>query len=791
MSYTLYKSNGSKFLIIQDGTVDTTTDLTFVGKNYTGYGTQVNENFVKLLENFANNKSPKVPVVGQLWFDTSDKRLKLYDGSRFKFMGVINYGATAPVRMNAGDLHFDTDNSLYAYNGTTWIKIGPTTIPNFQSSEGGGLPTTTILGNDSLPYNIVKIAVSGTTATVISNGPIFQPRGDQDITASFPRIYPGITLRGADPITGVSSTSTNGGKYLLWGTAASSLSLVNANGTISSASNFVKALDLQNGVSYQITSLNDTGITVGNQRVIQMHVTSSTVGNVSVIGGSRLLLNVNGIAGTYTNVISLEGSSSLGILPNASYPVALGSTATGRRFSNLYVNTVTAAFLTSTNIFSTVITATTFNVATISASSSIQINGSNVWTAASLTNNNQLSNGANYLTSSTLGTYGVTSITGTANEVTASPSKGAVTIGLPNSVRITNSLTAATVYGNTVYSNGFECLTSDTLNIPASGIQAVLGTTNETDVTVVNSGTIRVGLVSAVSGLTSLSANALYDSADRVLTTATITTATNLGLKFTITGATASLGGTLTVVSGGTGLTSYSIGDLLYASAPTTIGKLASVASGNVVISNGVNTLPTWGKVGLTTHTTGTLGVGNGGSGAATFTAGYLKASGTTAFTTTATIPGADVSGNISGNSADITGYKPLRNITSGYTGGSKVSVSSTAPTSPTQGDMWLDISGGTGYSQSLGTAGWTKLPNGILIQWGSASALANDSSGPFNFPTAFTGAVYRIYGTCSTGNSGATNGNKVGATIVSTTQYRVYSDDNAETVDWLAIGTY
>jgi hypothetical protein len=485
-----------------------------------------------------------------------------------------------------------------------------------------------------------------------------------------------------------------------------------------------------------------------------MHVTSSVVGNVSVIGGSRLLLNVNGIAGTYTNVISLEGAPSLGILPNASYPVALGSTATGRRFSNLYVNTVTAAFLTSTNIFSTVITATTFNVATISASSSIQINGSNVWTAASLTNNNQLSNGANYLTSSTLGTYGVTSITGTAKEVTVSPSKGAVTIGLPASVLVTNSLTAATVYGdsvygNTVYSNGFECLTSDTLNIPASGIQAVLGTTNETDVTVVNSGTIRVGLVSAISGLTSLSANALYDSADRVLTTATITTATNLGLKFTITGATASLGGTLTVVSGGTGLTSYSIGDLLYASAPTTIGKLASVSSGNVVISNGINTLPTWGKVGLTTHVSGTLGVGNGGTGAGTFTAGYLKASGTTAFTTVANIPGSDVSGNISGNAVNITAYTVNQNVgTSNSPTFAGLTVNGTASVS--SGTTRLHaVNLGQFTSGSNSNGYWRKMPDAsgdpYIIQYGLTAGISNQ--GPINiiFPILFPNTNYDL----------------------------------------------
>lgn len=88
-----------------------------------------------------------------------------------------------------------------------------------------------------------------------------------------------------------------------------------------------------------------------------------------------------------------------------------------------------------------------------------------------------------------------------------------------------------------------------------------------------------------------------------------------------ITGA----GGTLPASQGGTGNSSYAIGDLLYASGATTLSKLADVATGNVLISGGVTTAPAWGKVGLTTHVSGTLGVGNGGTGTATaFTAGSI-----------------------------------------------------------------------------------------------------------------------------------------------------------------------
>jgi len=77
--------------------------------------------------------------------------------------------------------------------------------------------------------------------------------------------------------------------------------------------------------------------------------------------------------------------------------------------------------------------------------------------------------------------------------------------------------------------------------------------------------------------------------------------------------------------AGGTGQTSYAVGDLLYANTTTTLAKLPDVATGNALISGGVGVAPSYGKIGLTTHVSGTLGVGNGGTGTATaFTAGSV-----------------------------------------------------------------------------------------------------------------------------------------------------------------------
>lgn len=105
------------------------------------------------------------------------------------------------------------------------------------------------------------------------------------------------------------------------------------------------------------------------------------------------------------------------------------------------------------------------------------------------------------------------------------------------------------------------------------------------------------------------------------------------------TSGTLTLGGTLVVANGGTNITSYAVGDLLYASGSTTLAKLADVATGNALISGGVTTAPAWGKIGLATHVSGTLPVANGGTGQTTpvVVAGSFSGTGTatTVFTVT------------------------------------------------------------------------------------------------------------------------------------------------------------
>lgn len=89
MPYTIdYNDPGKSPIVVNDGTVDTSTSLSLIGKNYTRFGEILNENLLSLLENFADGTAPNNPTEGQLWYDTSTSRLMLYDNGQWYPIGA-------------------------------------------------------------------------------------------------------------------------------------------------------------------------------------------------------------------------------------------------------------------------------------------------------------------------------------------------------------------------------------------------------------------------------------------------------------------------------------------------------------------------------------------------------------------------------------------------------------------------------------------------------------------------------------------------------------------------------
>jgi hypothetical protein len=152
MAYTINKTDGTILATVADGQVDTlSSDITLIGKNYSGFGESLNENLVKLLENFSNSSAPTHPVRGQIWFDVTELKLKVYNGTGFVPVSSATISGVRPTTLGVGDLWFnDVDKQLYFYDGTNTILLGP----DYSVSQGvSGLRVVNLL--DTLNQNRV------------------------------------------------------------------------------------------------------------------------------------------------------------------------------------------------------------------------------------------------------------------------------------------------------------------------------------------------------------------------------------------------------------------------------------------------------------------------------------------------------------------------------------------------------------------------------------------------------------------------------------------------------------
>lgn len=147
MAYQVNKTDGTIVATVADGQIDTlSTDLTLIGKNYSGFGESLNENFVKLLENFSSTTQPSNPIKGQIWYDGTENKLKVYSGTAFVPVSSATISNTQPATLGVGDLWFnDTDKQLYFFDGTNIILLGP----DYSELQGlSGIKVTSVL--DSL-----------------------------------------------------------------------------------------------------------------------------------------------------------------------------------------------------------------------------------------------------------------------------------------------------------------------------------------------------------------------------------------------------------------------------------------------------------------------------------------------------------------------------------------------------------------------------------------------------------------------------------------------------------------
>jgi hypothetical protein len=164
MAYVINKFSGEELIVLDDGTLDTTTSLGLVGRNYVGYGETQNENFLFLLENFANTAPPSRPITGQIWFNTTDDTAYAYDGAQWNPIGSAAVSATTPTNSNAGALWLKTPvNQLFVYTGTAWRFIGPEAVEGFGSTRARAGSLDNTAGD---PRPVIFLETNGTAFAI-------------------------------------------------------------------------------------------------------------------------------------------------------------------------------------------------------------------------------------------------------------------------------------------------------------------------------------------------------------------------------------------------------------------------------------------------------------------------------------------------------------------------------------------------------------------------------------------------------------------------------------------------
>ena len=293
MAYKINNTFGTLLVTLADGTIDVaTTDLTLIGKGYAGFGERLNENLVKLLENFNNTTAPSNKVQGQLWYDKTNNQLNVYTGSKFKPVGSTSNSATAPANAVQGDMWFDTTNTqLYVYTGSAWTLIGPTTV------SGSGVTqviTESPEDNTGVKRNILKLVTNDTVVGIVSDL-AFTPSatealGSALISAGFSTVAQGIQL----------STSVASAKFR--GTATDS----DALGGVAAA-NFLRS-DSADTTTGRLTVQTDDGIRLGAGNDVTMSLSTDDFTIAQTTQDKDIIFTVND-GGTTKEALRITGST--------------------------------------------------------------------------------------------------------------------------------------------------------------------------------------------------------------------------------------------------------------------------------------------------------------------------------------------------------------------------------------------------------------------------------------------------------------------------------------------------
>jgi hypothetical protein len=293
MAYKINNTFGTLLVTLADGTIDVaTTDLTLIGKGYAGFGERLNENLIKLLENFNNTTAPTNKQQGQMWYDKTNNQIKVYTGTKWKPVGSPTTSTSQPNNAVQGDMWFDTTNTqLYVYTGSAWTLIGPTTVAGSGVTQ---VVSEVSPDNTGVNQSYLKLVANDQVVGVVSSSAFTPSSTDTTsaalITAGFATVAQGIQL----------STSVASAKFR--GTATDS----DALGGVAAA-NYLRS-DVEDTTTERLSIQSDNGLRIGGGNDVTMTLTSDDFTIAQTTENKDIIFTVND-GGTTKEALRINGST--------------------------------------------------------------------------------------------------------------------------------------------------------------------------------------------------------------------------------------------------------------------------------------------------------------------------------------------------------------------------------------------------------------------------------------------------------------------------------------------------
>lgn len=355
MAYNITLTDGTALTTIADGTVNTTsTSVTLVGKNYAGYGIFLDENFVHLVENFSDTTAPPNQLTGQIWWDSGNSLLKVYNGSVWKTISAATASGTAPASNVTGDLWYDTVNQqLKVWTGSAFLVVGPAysnstgvagAIPLAIEAAAGGSRIVTGLYADNVLAAIVNPSTSFVPVSTYST--------------AFPTIYAGLTVSKSISTGGLLAGNViNNGNITFSAGGTSSVAIITSTGAnvagYVSASGNITGGNITSGGTATVTG-NVTGgnLAIGGLATVTGNITGGNIttgGALVVSGTANITGNVNGGNLRTTGLITATGTVTGGNVVSSGF-ITAGSTISSVGNITSAANVAGANIIASANV---------------------------------------------------------------------------------------------------------------------------------------------------------------------------------------------------------------------------------------------------------------------------------------------------------------------------------------------------------------------------------------------------------------------------------------------------------